>query len=671
MMPPNIFAEEIPEWVKNTAGWWSDDLISETEFVNAIEYLINAQIIFVENTTSTSKSEQVPEWVKNTAGWWSDGQISDSAFIDGIEYLIKDGIISLEKNKCNPLLDKNHNNIPDEIENLPDLNGISSYELTKTTHTFENRDWSNCTMPNELSFYSFYSVNFTNADFSNKNLFASYFNDSTFLDTNFSNSKLHGAVFLNTTLDNVNFTNADFSLETYESPFIHFSLYDSGVYTHCSYKPCVFHQQAGLDIPSNFINQKLFGDNTLPLNIKLERQILDHSDFRIIYRLMPMFSSSDIKNTNFNNSDLSHAIFGNSKITNVDFSQSDISQSSFYYSYFEKVKFENDFYDKNEYVEFLENNEQKPYLINSILQQKFEKNVNFSDIILKNVIDTPPINWSMGMTLYDEKLFVANTDDHTIDVFETDNFELIQTFTSPLQNGCETTNTFTKKTECENSLRNLPTSLTILDGKIFVSYGFQNHIQIFDLDGNFIKKFGETGDEQGKFISPFDIISHKNELFVLDTGNQRIQVFDNDGIFLREFSIINADRLGSFPSYTLNLEKMDISIYEDELFIMNSNESSVKKFTLDGKLIDTIYMSEIKPKSITSVSVADNLLLVTDSEMNKIFIFTLNGEQILSFGNFGNLYGEFSSPQDVLFDGKKIFVSDAYNYRIQIFELIP
>ena len=64
--------------------------------------------------------------------------------------------------------------------------------------------------------------------------------------------------------------------------------------------------------------------------------------------------------------------------------------------------------------------------------------------------------------------------------------------------------------------------------KIFVSYGFQNHIQIFDLDGNFIKKFGETGDEQGKFISPFDIISHKNELFVLDAGNQRIQVFDND-----------------------------------------------------------------------------------------------------------------------------------------------
>ena len=34
---PNAFAESVPDWVKNTAGWWAEDAISETEFVNAIE----------------------------------------------------------------------------------------------------------------------------------------------------------------------------------------------------------------------------------------------------------------------------------------------------------------------------------------------------------------------------------------------------------------------------------------------------------------------------------------------------------------------------------------------------------------------------------------------------------------------------------------------------------
>ncbi|MDC0168999.1 hypothetical protein OAI77_05120 [Candidatus Nitrosopelagicus sp.] len=35
---PVVFAESVPNWVKNTAGWWATDVISETEFVNAIEF---------------------------------------------------------------------------------------------------------------------------------------------------------------------------------------------------------------------------------------------------------------------------------------------------------------------------------------------------------------------------------------------------------------------------------------------------------------------------------------------------------------------------------------------------------------------------------------------------------------------------------------------------------
>ena len=42
---PSAFAENVPDWVKNTAGWWATDAISETEFVNAIEYLIKKGII--------------------------------------------------------------------------------------------------------------------------------------------------------------------------------------------------------------------------------------------------------------------------------------------------------------------------------------------------------------------------------------------------------------------------------------------------------------------------------------------------------------------------------------------------------------------------------------------------------------------------------------------------
>ena len=38
---PIVHAQIVPDWVKNTAGWWATDAISETEFVNAIEFLAN------------------------------------------------------------------------------------------------------------------------------------------------------------------------------------------------------------------------------------------------------------------------------------------------------------------------------------------------------------------------------------------------------------------------------------------------------------------------------------------------------------------------------------------------------------------------------------------------------------------------------------------------------
>ena len=94
---PSAFAESVPEWVKNTAGWWATDAISETEFVNAIEFLVKENIIQVNVTETSGTSQGVPDWIKNNAGWWASGQIDDQTFVNGIEYLIKVGIITLDK----------------------------------------------------------------------------------------------------------------------------------------------------------------------------------------------------------------------------------------------------------------------------------------------------------------------------------------------------------------------------------------------------------------------------------------------------------------------------------------------------------------------------------------------------------------------------------------------
>ena len=38
---PNTFADNVPNWVKNTAGWWAADAISESEFNELMKKMVN------------------------------------------------------------------------------------------------------------------------------------------------------------------------------------------------------------------------------------------------------------------------------------------------------------------------------------------------------------------------------------------------------------------------------------------------------------------------------------------------------------------------------------------------------------------------------------------------------------------------------------------------------
>jgi len=162
---PSAFAENVPDWVKNTAGWWATDAISETEFVNAIEYLVKEDIIRVNVSQTSETSQSVPEWVKNTAGWWATDAISETEFVNAIAYLIKIGIISIESSKSPELIAEmwvNDHITDDEflanVEHLieKDVITIESDSITKTSQL---PDW----LVNNAGWWA--ARIFTNSDF--------------------------------------------------------------------------------------------------------------------------------------------------------------------------------------------------------------------------------------------------------------------------------------------------------------------------------------------------------------------------------------------------------------------------------------------------------------------------------------------------------------------------
>jgi len=97
--PDGSGSNQIPSWIKNNAGWWSDGKIDDKSFVQGIQYLIKEKIMKIPQTSqgSSSGSNQIPSWIKNNAGWWSDGKIDDNSFVQGIQYLIKEGIMKIEQ----------------------------------------------------------------------------------------------------------------------------------------------------------------------------------------------------------------------------------------------------------------------------------------------------------------------------------------------------------------------------------------------------------------------------------------------------------------------------------------------------------------------------------------------------------------------------------------------
>ena len=54
-------------------------------------------VVEIPTEIDSEDTEEVPGWVKNTAGWWAEDKIHDTTFVSGIQYLIGKGIIVVEQ----------------------------------------------------------------------------------------------------------------------------------------------------------------------------------------------------------------------------------------------------------------------------------------------------------------------------------------------------------------------------------------------------------------------------------------------------------------------------------------------------------------------------------------------------------------------------------------------
>lgn len=102
-IPTSLAQDAVPSWIKNNAKWWAEDKIDDFTFAQGIGFLIKNKIIQISNLPTTPDGEiiiekdiVIPSWIKNNAGWWADDNISDSDFLYGIKFLVENNIIQFQ-----------------------------------------------------------------------------------------------------------------------------------------------------------------------------------------------------------------------------------------------------------------------------------------------------------------------------------------------------------------------------------------------------------------------------------------------------------------------------------------------------------------------------------------------------------------------------------------------
>ncbi len=150
-------------------------------------------------------------------------------------------------------------------------------------------------------------------------------------------------------------------------------------------------------------------------------------------------------------------------------------------------------------------------------------------------------------------------------------------------------------------------------------------------------------------ISPTGLQTDGEYLWISDAINNRVIKTDLDGSIVKEYPDIKR------PMH-LSLYNLIIYVPEyltDKIKIINNNE--IEEYPLKEK-----------PDAPAGVFVNDSLIAVVDFYNHRIILQRKN--HITLIGKEGHNKGELYYPTDVALVNNKIYVADAYNNRVQVFD---
>jgi len=230
---------------------------------------------------------------------------------------------------------------------------------------------------------------------------------------------------------------------------------------------------------------------------------------------------------------------------------------------------------------------------------------------------------------------------------------------------------------CFSSASNEPTSHVSSSTKhylIAIADRSNNRIQLLDFNSSslsisVLQVFGSgPSTRAGLFDRPAGITinTNLNHIIVADKDNHRIQVFDLRGRYLFKFGE-KGNRVGQF-CYPWDVDSCPLS---HQIAVSDTRNRRVQLFTPYGQYITHFAHPLDSPRGVCFLG--DKKIVVSDFNKHRLIVFDKFGckeemNKIIGFGE-GNGWGEFLRPQGISISGNSIFCTDSRNNRICIYNL--
>ncbi len=182
-------------------------------------------------------------------------------------------------------------------------------------------------------------------------------------------------------------------------------------------------------------------------------------------------------------------------------------------------------------------------------------------------------------------------------------------------------------------------------GLIYVVDGRDSEVKVYNADRSFNFSFGSKGAGNGQFQLPTSIVINEitSEILIPDftalTESARVQVFDLNGVFLRSFATTGTNEVGETVAF---IRPFGIAVDTlDRIYVTDGYQNVVTVYDTLGNYLGKLYDSNRPLRNPMGIAFAPG--------SSRLFVASLNTKSVETYGIdsvYGNIVG---SPQSYNF----------------------